>query len=155
MKNKYEINYKLIFTVTALISLPFLLLTILLREGILFGVIITVVLNGFGVSQLFVQRIKSVTVDSTAIIIEYRKTSVKISYTDINKIGHYKHGPLTERIFIYAKDYVYEIPFDMKDFHNMCGSIYSGLSKINMEHAADEWFREKFGKEASLKGVQQ
>lgn len=151
MNNKHEINYKLIFSVLVVINIFTLLMTIMVWEkDLLAGILVTIffiVINILSIKQLFIpQRVKNVTVNSDAIIIGYRNTNVEIPYKDCKKIEHYKHGPFTERIYVYAKDYVYEIPFDLKDFHEMCASIYSELSKIHMENVSDEWFHKELGK---------
>ena len=148
--NKYKINYALIFTVLGVLCIfAFILALQFWKKNWLAGILITVLFISaytYSILQLFIpQRVISVIINSTAIIINYRKTCVEIPYRDCKKLEHYKHGPLTERIWIYSKGYVYEIPFDIKGFRNMCGSIYQALSNINMEHIADEWFQKNFG----------
>ena len=155
MITKHKINYMPIFSVLTLVSLIGVLLVIeVWMKDFLGGILamtLLIVLEILGIRQLFApQRIKSVTVTSSSIIIEYRKTSVEVPYEDCKKIEHDKHGPLTERITVYAKDYFYEISFDLKHFHEMCKEIYTELSNINMAPIADEWFQKKFGKEVSL-----
>ena len=159
MKTKHEINYTLIFTVLTLISLfAVLLVIVVFEEGFLGGVFTAIIFIAaiiFSISQLFVpQRIKSVTVASTEIIIEYRKTTINVPFESFKKITHEKHGPLTERIYVYAGGYFYDITFDLKHFHEMCKEIYDMLLSLNMESVADEWFQKKYGKEATIKDSQ-
>ncbi len=151
MRAKYSINYKLIAAVLLLVSIfALLLIALIWKENFFAGIVSTVFLLAaeiYGIVQLFgPQRIKSITVESSAIIIQYRKADVKVLYENIKKIKHYKHGPLTERILVYAENStIYEIPFDLKDSRGLCRSIYTELSKINKEKIADEWFQREFG----------
>lgn len=156
MENKYQVNYKFIITTLTIISICGLLLALVIMKndleyGILFiiGFVGAVVL---GITRLFVpQRIKSVTITSTAMKLEYRKSRFEIPFEDFNKLEHYKHGPFTERIYIFAKDHCYDIPADLKRFIDMCREIYADLEKIDKENIADEWFQKKFGKNAPSK----
>lgn len=150
MKTKHEINYALIFTVLTLISLFAVVLVFMVwKEDFLAGILATIlliVIEIMSIGQLFVpQRIKSVTVTSNEIIIEYREKTINVPFESFKKITHEKHGPLTERIFVYLEGYFYEIPFDLKHFHEMCKEIYDELLSLYMESIADEWFQKKFG----------
>ncbi len=150
MNNKYKINYILIsallmvFSVLAIITVVFMW-----NESLAVGIILTVYMIGvviFGIKQFFnPKNIKSVTVNTDSLIIEYRKRIIEVFFKDIKKIEHYKHGPLTEKTTIYAKAFKYEITYEIKDFREMCRNIYTELSKRHMENIADEWFQKKFG----------
>lgn len=141
--NKYEVNYKLIFITLSIAFIIFLLPAMLiLKKDLQYGMFLIILLVGaliFSITRLFSpQRIKSVTVFSTSIIIEFRKSRVEIPFEDFEKIEYYKHGPFTERIYILAKPYKYEILFELKHFHDLCRRIYAALAKIDKGNIADE-----------------
>lgn len=145
MGKKYKTNYRLIFTVIVTVCVAIIIFYIWQR-GILGGIIASLFCIGMVILSLLQVKIKSVTLDTSAIIIEYKKKTVIIPYEDCVKIEHYIHGPLTERVFIYANNHnKYEISFDLTGFRDMCRRLYSELLKINREQIADEWFQKKFG----------
>lgn len=156
MEKKYIVNYKLIFInmiVLLIVSIFIVILT--WKESLQAGIFTMILFIGahiYGVKYFFAQeRIKSVIIVSNTLKIEYRKTDITVPFENCAKIEHYKRGPLTERIRVYAKGYIYEIPWDIKGFHEMCGSIYKELLNMDMEYIADEWFKDNFGKCESLK----
>lgn len=149
--SRYDVNYKFIIATLSIIFICGLILALVIMDNYLVsGIILIILLVGaviFSITRLFTpQRIRRVTVTSTSIVIEYRKSSVEIPFEDIKKLEHYKHGPLTERIYVFAKPYKYEILSDLKHFHDLCRSIYAELKKIDKEDTADEWFQNEFGK---------
>lgn len=153
MSAKHVINYRLIFTVLAVMLVCILFIVIFVwKENMKYGILLTVSFIGaeiFGIRQLFLpQRIKSVSVTSAEMIIEYRKATEAVAYEDCKKIEHYKHGPFTERILLHTKGRIIEIPFDLTNFQGMCASIYRALLSKKMEHVADDWFRRKFADKA-------
>lgn len=151
MRKKYKVNNMLnLLIITA--AIPFGVLSVMLawNQSTVFGIICTLIMSGvlFVVGPLIYlnpKNIKSVTVTSDSLVIDYRKTSAEVFYKDIKKIEHYKHGLFTERIWIYTSSATYEIIYDIKDFQNMCKNIYSELSKHRMENITDEWFQTDFG----------
>lgn len=156
MGRRHTINYKpsLIIAVVVLIFASLVLKTAW-EESIETGIIIIIAFIGVSIFGLMMgrasERVKSVVITSNAITMEYRKTNVIVPFEVFSKLKHYKHGPFTERILVHAKDDIYLIPGDLKDFQDMCRSIYVELSKIDKEHIADEWFQKKFGNGVSLK----
>ena len=145
MGKKYKTNYRLILTVIVTVCVAIIIFYIWQR-GILGGIIAALFCIGMVILSLLQVKIKSVTLDTSAIIIEYKKETVIIPYEDCVKIEHYIHGPLTERVFIYANNHnKYEITFDLTGFRDMCSRLYSELLKINKEQIADEWFQKEFG----------
>ncbi|MGI6161078.1 MAG: hypothetical protein ACOYJD_03520 [Christensenellales bacterium] len=149
MENKYITNYKLIFIIMIVVLIISVSVIILawntsLLTGI-FTIILYCALGIYGVQGFLAEgNIKSVTITINAIKIEYRKIKVTVPLEDCARIEHYKRGPFTERICIYAEGYIYEIPWDIKDFRNMCENLYQALSNINMAHITDEWFHNNF-----------
>lgn len=150
MIEKYVVNH-LVVSLQSIVLILFVVFVEIIawKLSIFYGILTMILFIGvlaLGIKYMFEPaRIKSLTINSNGIEIEYSKNTVSLPFETWSKLAHYKRGPLTERILIQADGFIHVIPWDMKMFHKMCRNIYESLLENNMEHIADDWFQEKFG----------